>query len=301
MKLFLAGLMLGAFAMMLAMSYHVVNTNQGYTLIARANQPPLRSVYLDARSWTLEKSRAYPEFVEAAVKAGRAELLLQGSITGGLDEASPTGGEAIPATAVADQTRQAIRALVPINFTDEQGNISQRIPAVAPISPVAPGNVPVPNPGAAATPPAATSAIGQSPAQTMDPLSQVLSALGNGNSPVKSPIPGAQEAAPLGNQPQNWKDVSPLIPSVERQAGELLPGNGNQQQWLQGLMKSLVTEGGADTAVPKILPQQSLAHPKIGIEAPNPGSPPVFPNIFQNEGVVPSAQQPPAVPGIRAF
>ncbi|WP_437192106.1 hypothetical protein [Planctomicrobium sp. SH527] len=74
-KSFVLGLLIGGTSGLMAMHYHLVRTPERLLLVSRVHQPPLRSIYVDARSWNPARWQHYPELSEAMVKAGHQELL----------------------------------------------------------------------------------------------------------------------------------------------------------------------------------------------------------------------------------
>ncbi|HWL10499.1 MAG TPA: hypothetical protein VNQ76_18990 [Planctomicrobium sp.] len=89
-KIFLFGLLAGAFGTVMAMQYHVVRTHERFMVVARIHQPPVRTAYVDVREWTPAMWEHYPDLSEAMVKAGRSDLLTRdGRAT--LPQAIPTG------------------------------------------------------------------------------------------------------------------------------------------------------------------------------------------------------------------
>lgn len=73
---FLAGITVGGVTALLALQYHLVRTDDGLVVIPRVHQAPIRSAYVDTRSWTLEMWKNYPEVTEAVVLSGRSNLIV---------------------------------------------------------------------------------------------------------------------------------------------------------------------------------------------------------------------------------
>jgi hypothetical protein len=170
LKTFVAGLLAGSVSMLLAMQFHLIRTAEGFTVVPRAEQPPLRSTYVDVRRWNAGMWKNYPEVSEALIKAGREDVMATGatdalfpdSSESTLQDAGRSGGftrsiwpandadgerveQADPGGSISESTRKAIQALVPIRFTQPQEEItpgddrpdapdsSHRIPAGLPV------------------------------------------------------------------------------------------------------------------------------------------------------------------------
>lgn len=73
---FLAGITVGSVTALLALQYHLVRTDDGLVVIPRVHQPPVRSAYVDTRSWTLDMWKNYPEVTEAVILSGRSNLIV---------------------------------------------------------------------------------------------------------------------------------------------------------------------------------------------------------------------------------
>jgi hypothetical protein len=74
-RVFLFGLLVGACAGLFVANYHVVNTPQGVVVVPRSQRPPLRSSYVDIRSWSQAMWTNHPEVTQALVADGRSELI----------------------------------------------------------------------------------------------------------------------------------------------------------------------------------------------------------------------------------
>jgi|GEM_PF-5987668 len=72
---FLFGLLVGAGGGLFAANYHVVNTAQGVVVVPRTQRPPLRSSYVDIRSWGHAMWVNHPEVTQALVADGRSSLI----------------------------------------------------------------------------------------------------------------------------------------------------------------------------------------------------------------------------------
>jgi hypothetical protein len=74
-KPFIIGLMLGAGLSFVALRYHVVRYNEGFMLVPRTDQPPIRSAYADVREWGTAMWKQYPEVAAALVADGQSKLV----------------------------------------------------------------------------------------------------------------------------------------------------------------------------------------------------------------------------------
>lgn len=72
---FLFGLLMGAGGGLFAANYHVVNTAQGVVVVPRTQRPPLRSSYVDIRSWSEAMWVNHPEVTQALIADGRSSLI----------------------------------------------------------------------------------------------------------------------------------------------------------------------------------------------------------------------------------
>ena len=115
LKTFIGGLLFGGVSMYLAMQFHVINTNDGLIVLPRAHRPPMRSVYVDVRKWSMSMWKQHPEVAESAVRYGRPDLLAKGVLNSivpqqtslDLNQDSPTA---------AEKAKLAMDSLVPIHF-----------------------------------------------------------------------------------------------------------------------------------------------------------------------------------------
>lgn len=74
-KTFTAGLVLGMGGAMFVSHYHVVHTHQGVVVVPRTQKPPLRSSYVDIRTWGEAMWVNHPEVTEALQADGRTSLI----------------------------------------------------------------------------------------------------------------------------------------------------------------------------------------------------------------------------------
>lgn len=122
-KTFLAGLTIGGVTSLLAMQFHVINTNDGLIVLPRVNRPPVRSTYVDVRKWSLSMWKQHPEVAQAAVRYGRPDLLGGGVLNSILPQ--QTGFQADPASkSKKEKAKFALDALVPIKFSNPNENES---------------------------------------------------------------------------------------------------------------------------------------------------------------------------------
>lgn len=125
LKTFVAGLLLGSVTMLLAMQFHLIRTTEGFTVVPRAEQPPLRSTYVDVRRWNTGMWKNYPEVSEALIKAGREDVMTSGAAHSLFSESSESTLKEAGAS-INESTRKAIQALVPIRFTQPQDDVEPR-------------------------------------------------------------------------------------------------------------------------------------------------------------------------------
>jgi hypothetical protein len=75
LKMFVGGTLLGTCAGLFVTNYHVVNTPQGVVVVPRSQRPPLRSTYVDIRSWSQAMWANHPEVTQALIADGRSALI----------------------------------------------------------------------------------------------------------------------------------------------------------------------------------------------------------------------------------
>ena len=78
-RAFLLGTAIGGAATYTSLNYHVVRTADGVHLVSRAVKPPINNTYVDLRNWEARDWKSAPEFQEALVRAGHADLIADGS------------------------------------------------------------------------------------------------------------------------------------------------------------------------------------------------------------------------------
>lgn len=109
-KPFIFGLILGAGLSFVALRYHVVRYSEGFMLVPRTDQPPVRSAYADVRDWGTAMWKQYPEVAAALVADGQGKLVAD-SMTSDLLSQNE-GGDAepldlLPEESTAPPTRPA--------------------------------------------------------------------------------------------------------------------------------------------------------------------------------------------------
>lgn len=91
-KRIVAGLLVGGGTVYFADHYHLVHTTEGLVVVPRAQQALLRSAYADVRGWDQTKWDQYPELTESLAKDGRGGFLLEGTMSGLLQQAGSSLG-----------------------------------------------------------------------------------------------------------------------------------------------------------------------------------------------------------------
>jgi len=147
-KPFFIGLMLGAGLSFVALRYHVVRYSEGFMLVPRTEQPPVRSAYADIREWGAAMWKQYPEVAAALVKDGQGRLVADSMTTDlvgkiEMDDAEPIDllpeEQPAPPTRPASTTRKnppsPIRLSPPTNerrtAPDRPARLSQPVDAAA--------------------------------------------------------------------------------------------------------------------------------------------------------------------------
>lgn len=88
-RVFVIGLLVGLCSGIFVTHFHVIRTNDGFDVVARVNQPPLRSSYCDVRQWSSAMWANHPEVTAALVKGGRSNVIGQNLKDNLLDEVLP--------------------------------------------------------------------------------------------------------------------------------------------------------------------------------------------------------------------
>ena len=109
-KPFIIGLMFGAGLSFVALRYHVVRYSEGFMLVPRTDQPPVRSAYADIREWGTAMWKQYPEVAAALVKDGQSKLVadsLAGDLIGKIETDDNEPLDFLPEEQSAAPTRPA--------------------------------------------------------------------------------------------------------------------------------------------------------------------------------------------------
>ena len=119
---FLCGLLAGACGGLFVTNFHVVHTAEGVVVVPRTQRPPLRSSYVDIRSWSEAMWANHPEVTEALVADGRSSLIGDNLKENLLDELRPkqTQNDSAPrsrSTARRSETKPVGRSNVLANKT----------------------------------------------------------------------------------------------------------------------------------------------------------------------------------------
>ncbi len=113
-KTFTAGLVLGIGSAMFISHYHVVHTKEGVVVVPRTVRPPLRSSYVDIRTWGEAMWVNHPEVTQALISNGRSSLIGENLKENLLDDLLPNEAQA-PArarnVAVAEEIPQRVGQL----------------------------------------------------------------------------------------------------------------------------------------------------------------------------------------------
>ena len=123
LKMFLGGTLIGTCAGLFVAHYHVVNSTQGLVIVPRTQRPPLRSTYVDIRSWSPSMWVNHPEVTEALIADGRSSLIQDNLKDKLLDEV-------IPKQTQDDRPRRsrnvASQTEVPIPFETDRIDLGQQ-------------------------------------------------------------------------------------------------------------------------------------------------------------------------------
>lgn len=88
-RTFAIGLLLGLSGGIFVTHFHVIRTADGFDVVPRVNQPPLRSSYCDVRAWSSAMWTNYPEVTAALTKSGRSQVIGQNLKDNLLEEILP--------------------------------------------------------------------------------------------------------------------------------------------------------------------------------------------------------------------
>lgn len=230
-KSFVVGLLIGGTSGLLAMHYHVVRTPERVLLVSRVHQPPLRSIYVDARSWNPARWQQYPELSEAMVKAGYEEILAR-------DTQRESQHQVLPAGAQPERYQQynAIPQLNPQSIPYQRHPPTARITTEVAAVDVAPMAIATPIPDGVGVP--ATKLIPRT-ASRRTPAPQVAK-------PVPEVLPETATAVREAAEPdstaptekQNWMKslFDSILPSKDSASNNKMPEN------LQALLKRVEAE-----------------------------------------------------------
>ena len=117
-RTFLCGTLLGTCSGLFVANYHVVNTPQGVIVVPRSQRPPLRSVYVDIRSWSEAMWTNHPEVTQALIADGRSALIRENLTDNLLDEIVPEQTQTDRPRRSRSVARQS-EVEVPIRFESE--------------------------------------------------------------------------------------------------------------------------------------------------------------------------------------
>ena len=252
-KTFLAGLTLGGVTSLLAMQFHVINTNDGLIVLPRANRPPIRSTYVDVRKWSLSMWKQHPEVAQAAVKYGRPDLLGSGALNSIFPQQA--GFQAEPtANPKNEKPKFALDALVPIKFSNPNGSVSVVEPKVPdPIFPFAKTPPEIPQEGFQ---PALNHQEHNHQGQRGEPVlpenSRVNSGSFSGLPKLQNPVPIFDEMITRNQNQRSQQQYNPQ------------PKSG----LFTDVLRALVPQNEQASAHSNR--QHNAARPNFGVQAPNP-------------------------------
>ena len=95
-RVFSIGLLLGLVGGIFITHFHVLRTKDGFTVVARVNQPPLRSTYCDVREWSGAMWANHPEVTAALTASGRSKLIGQSLLDDAKHGILPESSEKAP-------------------------------------------------------------------------------------------------------------------------------------------------------------------------------------------------------------
>ncbi len=129
LKMFLGGTVIGLCSGLFVANYHVVNSSQGLAVVPRTQRPPLRSTYVDIRSWSQSMWVNHPEVTAALIADGRSALIGENLKDNLLDQIVP------PQTRDERQHRSrnvASQSEVPIQFETDRLGVGDLLTEQAP-------------------------------------------------------------------------------------------------------------------------------------------------------------------------
>ncbi len=243
-KMFLGGTLVGTCAGLFAANFHVVNSPQGVVVVPRSQRPPLRSTYVDIRSWSQAMWANHPEVTQALIADGRSSLIRDNLHDNLLKEILP---EQTQDDRPQRSRHVANRWEVPIRLDGDQSASNSLVTQPAP---------------------AASSKTRlldtQSPARK-----QIESALDEAIAPIVEDDP-ASEAMIQKLEEQftpRWNAKTPAVPSIDPDHYEALPNSGDAEQMARDLLQQVIPPSRTRTgsAAPRRDPGRDL------LNAPAPG------------------------------
>jgi hypothetical protein len=268
-KPFIIGLLLGAGLSFVALRYHVVRYSEGFMLVPRTDQPPIRSAYADVREWGTAMWKQYPEVAAALVADGQSKLVadamtddLLGRVEGDETEVLDFLPEEKPATPARPASTTRKNPPTPIRLTPPG---SER--RVAPDRPAR-----LSQPADAMTPRVSTNS--EKPATTNESQVRVRSALETLFAPY-----GATTTKPATTQPSSSSTVDSRSSIPGSSAGPMKP--------ILDLKDLEIDLGPARQVIPATsIPQQAAS---IGLFSPRKVSEAAKVAASQPESVTPPA------------
>lgn len=134
LRMFLIGALVGIGSGLFVANYHVVNSAQGIVIVPRTQRPPLRSSYVDIRSWSQSMWSNHPEVTQALIADGRSSLIRENLKANLLNEILPAGklsDEIVPEQTRDDLPRGSRNVAnqfeVPIQFESDVPNAGQLV------------------------------------------------------------------------------------------------------------------------------------------------------------------------------
>lgn len=286
-KTFLSGLTLGSVTSLLAMQFHVINTNDGMIVLPRVSRPPLRSTYVDVRKWSLSMWRQHPDVAKAAVMYGRPDLLGDGVLNSIFPEQAeaemqPTGGSA------SDQAKLAMEALVPIKFTHPDPVPDVVTPEVsAPVFPFPLQEKSRESSLQQRETNGQHSASSRRHEELTSVVNQVFPSDFRIDESLLKGLPKLQDPIPIFDDDTRLKDLS---------GSSNAPRTGRETNLFTDVLRALIP--GTSEAASTHGAQHGAAHETFRVEAPSPG----VPQQQQTSGQLPrQPDQSPVVPVVRPF
>lgn len=279
-KTFMTGLCLGSVTSFVAMQIHVVNTNDGLTVLPRAHRPPVSSTYVDVRKWSLAMWRQHPEVAEAALKSGRVDLLGDGALNSIFPKQAGTDSETLPTSNTANEkAKLAMEALVPIKFTNpdgEQAVMKPNVPDPKTVEEIFPKHFTQQND---------KQSTNDEPAHDfLTHIKEVLPQEIQLDESLLNALPKLQRPIPIRDS---------VDPAGVASNGQTSEPSTEKTDLFTDVLKALIPPKAKEQAS-TIVPQHSVAHPAYRIQAPTPHSQQAAPRPSQ-------INQQPVVPVVRPF